>query len=567
MKVLLIYPYFLTERGKDYDVRPLPIGLNYVGATLIEAGHDVEVLNLHDFKGSLQDLREVLDEHAFDVVGISLFNGNRFGALDCAKVAKEIRPDVKVIFGGVGATFLWDFFLRHFPFVDYVIRGEGEETFKELLHHLSRHNERLGPDHLMAIKGIAFRDAGGRPVKSEDRPFIEDLDSIPDPSLYFSFQHVVSSRGCPWNCSFCGSPRFWKRRVRFHSPSYFVGQLERLHEKGVNFFYFSDDTFTLRKDRVIEICRQIVDRRLDISWYAISRVNCVNEEILYWMRRAGCVQISYGVESGSESIRRFYNKGIKDEEIRRAFEWTRRLGMIPRAYFIYGAPGDNKKTIDESIALMREIKPLAMVSYILDLYPGTKLYEDFKRRHRLNEDFWLQPIEDLMYFEIDPRMDQEEVFWMGRRLKRAYYSMLPSIIETLEFDDREELRPHFSGFLARLGLTFTHGDYAKNDLIPEKERIAEHLFKKALYYAPNPDAFLGLGILFQKMRRFDDSINIIKEALKFYPQSIDLNLCIGITYMNKGEFEQALNYFRPFEGTAKVDGFIAICKERLDIGP
>ncbi len=564
LKVLLVYPYFLTERGKDYDVRPLPIGLHYIGATLIEAGHQVEILNLHDFSGDLKALARLFSKKEFDVLGISIFNGNRFGGLDCAKVAKELYPGVKVVFGGVGATFLWDFFLRHFPFVDFVIRGEGEKTFLELIDNLESYPTGPPDDILSQIKGLSFRARDGGLLATPDRDFIKDLDSLPDPSKYFTFQHVLSSRGCPWNCTFCGSPKFWKRRVRFHSPDYFVGQIKRLYDKGVDFFYVSDDTFTLKKERVIEICKGIVELDLDISWYAISRVNCVDEEILYWMRRAGCVQVSYGVESGSKEIRSYFNKGITDEEIKKAFKLTRRYGMMPRAYFIYGAPGDSKKTIDQSIALIKEIKPLSMVSYILDLYPGTRLYDDFKRRHKVTDDIWLQPIEDLMYFETDPKMDRERVLWMGRRLKKAFYSMLPQFIESLRFEDREELRPAYAGLLARLGLTFTHGDYAENQLITNKEQIAEFLFRRSLEYFPNHDAYLGLGLLLQKRRDFNESIKILREGHKLFPNSSDISLCMGVNYMNKGEFKEALKYLEPHKGNPQVDHFIRICHDKLE---
>ncbi len=559
MKVLLVYPYFLTERGKDYDVRPLPIGLHYIGAYLIEAGHEVEILNLHGLMGNLEKLRPIFEERDFDCLGVSLFNGNRFGALDCAKIAKEINPNTKVIFGGVGATFLWDFFLRHFDFVDFIVRGEGEETFKELLDTIEKGGDQ---ESFFSINGLGLRDMKGRPVKTQERPFIKELDSLPDPSRYFKFQHVISSRGCPWNCTFCGSPRFWKRRVRFHSPKYFVDQLERLHKKGVNFFYVSDDTFTLNKDRVIEICQEILERGLNISWYAISRVNCVDEDIVYWMKRAGCIQISYGVESGSTAVRDFFNKQISDDDIRKAFHITRRFGILPRAYFIYGAPGDGKRSIQESIDLIRDIKPLSMVSYILDLYPGTKLYDNFVKKNRITNDIWLEPIEDIMYFETDPKMNSEEVLQMGRRLKKAFYSMLPTFIEDLEFEEKDELKEHYAAFCARLGFTFTHGDYAQNDLIPNKEMTAERLFKKALKWWPNHDAFLGLGMLYQKRREFDNSIEILKQGLKLYGDSEELNICLGINLMNLGQFKEAMAIFKRFPSSPRAKRYYEICASK-----
>ena len=124
------------------------------------------------------------------------------------------------------------------------------------------------------------------------------------------------------------------------SLEYFVDQLERLYRNGVGFFYFSDDTFMVKKDRVIEICKKIIERDLKISWAAISHVDYVDEAVLFWMRKAGCTQISYGVESGSEKIRKLLNKNIQTDQIKKAFSLTTRYGILSRAYFIYGCQGE-----------------------------------------------------------------------------------------------------------------------------------------------------------------------------------------------------------------------------------
>jgi radical SAM superfamily enzyme YgiQ (UPF0313 family) len=121
----------------------------------------------------------------------------------------------------------------------------------------------------------------------------------------------------------------------------------------------------MRKDRVVEICKKIIEKDLKITWFAISRVNFVDEEMLYWMRKAGCVQISYGVESGSEEIRKVLNKNIRTDDIKRAFALTTKYGILSRAYFIYGSPGENYETIQETIDLIHEIKPLSTIFYIL----------------------------------------------------------------------------------------------------------------------------------------------------------------------------------------------------------
>ena len=558
MKILLVYPYCLEERGKDYDVRPVPIGLYYVGAFLKERGYDVEIMNWYDIHKTPGKMEEILAARRPDVIGISVLQANRWGALEIARVAKRLDPDVKVVFGGVAPTFLWRHFLTHFEEVDFVVAGEGEYAFHELLQAI----EAPGKRPLEEIRGIAFRTGSG-PVFTGEQPPIEDIDELPMPARHFRFQHVVSSRGCPWNCTFCGSPRFWKRRVRFHSPDYFVTQLELLRDKGVDYFFVSDDTFTFKKDRVIEICRQIIRRGLRITWQAISRVDCVDEEILYWMRRAGCIQISFGVESGSKSMRRYFNKKIDDDSIKRAFSLTRAYGILPRAYFIYGAPGENWRTIQASIDLIHEIRPLGVVFYILDIYPGTALYEDFLARTGSSDDIWLRRIEDIMYHETDPRLSADQVLAFGRKLRTDYYRNLHRFASDIELVDKKDLYPAHADFLTRLGMTFQYGDYAKNKWVKNKEKVAEKLFEKALGYHPDHHAYLGLAILRQKGRRYRDSIRILEDGLRHYPSSMQLHICQGINYMNLGDFKKALSFFLRFQDSPEALSRAARCYEAM----
>ena len=268
---------------------------------------------------------------------------------------------------------------------------------------------------------------------------IQNLDELPNPAKYFDYQHVSSTRGCPGKCTFCGSPQFWGYKVRFHSPEYFVEQLELLYRKGISFFYFSDDTFMIKKGSVIEICRKIIEKDLKITWVAISRVNFVSEDILYWMRKAGCTQISYGVESGSEKIRNhILNKNIKTDQIKKAFALSTKYGILARAYFIYGSPGESWATIEETTNLIREIKPLNIIFYIHDIFPGTALYSDFKKRAKAEDDIWLKRIEDIMYFETDPHLTQELILAFGEKLRGEYYKNLPGFVDSIELTDKKE---------------------------------------------------------------------------------------------------------------------------------
>ena len=227
MKILLVYPYFIDNRINEEDVSAIPMGLYYVGAMLRANGYAVDILNGHNLGHAPHRIYQVLGDKRPDVVGFSILHANRWGGIDIARMVKKVNPGATVVFGGVGATFLWEHLLTHFPEIDYVVRGEGEHTFLELIRFLER-KKTTAPTH---IDGLAFRKAG-KPLTTGDREPAEDLDSLPMPADHFTFQHLSLTRGCPSGCTFCGSPAFWKRRVRFHGADYFVTQMEKLREKG-----------------------------------------------------------------------------------------------------------------------------------------------------------------------------------------------------------------------------------------------------------------------------------------------------------------------------------------------
>ena len=558
VKILLIYPYCLDDRLQEEDISVVPMGLYYIGALLKEHGYDVEILNFYNLDKTPQKIKAILMKREPEVIGFSILNANRWGAIDIARMAKTINPKVKIVFGGVGATFLWEHFLSHFKVIDYVVIGEGEYTFLNLLQALENQED----DLIETIKGIAFRK-NGRIVKTMAAERIQDLDQLPHPAKYFDYQHLSLSRGCPGNCTFCGSPKFWGRKVRFHSPDYFVDQLTLLYQRGITFFFISDDTFTMKKDLVLEICRKILARKLNITWVAISRVNYVDEEILYWMRMAGCVQISYGVESGSEKIRGLLNKNIGTDQIKTAFALSLKYGILARAYFIYGCPGENWKTIQDTIDLILKIKPLSIIFYILDIFPGTRLYEDYVRKFDITDDIWLNRIEDVLCFEKDPELSKELILAFGKKLKAAFYQNLPKFAETIELIDKPEMYLLHADFLSKLAMTFSHGDYAKIEAIKDKDNIAERLYRRSLEYYPDHRAFLGLGILLQKKRAFPESIRILGQGLGCFPESQPMNMCIGISFMNLGDYQKALDYFLKFQDSKEVLFHIANCYQAL----
>jgi anaerobic magnesium-protoporphyrin IX monomethyl ester cyclase len=557
-RILLVNPPFLEERIHEEDIRPMPIGLYNVAAVLKTEGYEVTLHNLNDGRQSPERVVALIEQFRPDVIGFSIMNANRWGGIDIARRAKALDAKIVTVFGGVGASYLWEHLLTHFAAIDYVVIGEGERAFLELVRCIE---ENAGAD-VAQLGGIAFRKKG-RPERTACYPLIEDLDRLPDPTQYYTYPHLSLTRGCPANCRFCGSPGFWGRQVRFHSPGYFVGQIERLASRGISFFYVSDDTFTLRKKTVLAVCREIIARQLNICWAAISRVDTVDEEILRWMRKAGCIQISYGIESANRDVRRFLDKRIKLDDVRAAFAATRRYGILPRAYFIYGCPGDSHATMQETLDLIREIKPLGAIFYLLAIFPGTQLYEAYLERTGKTDDIWLAPMEDILYFETDPTMDRDKIQEYGRILRTGFYRMLPGFAGDIDLVDDPGFYVLHADFLSRLAMTFHQGDLAHIEAIPDKQETAEKLYRRALHYHPDARAFLGLGMLCQQRGDFGMASELLDRGLSHYPKDAALQMCMAVNHMNQGFYREALQRLQQMEQTSQTRKWIARCREAM----
>ena len=532
MNIVLIYPFFSIERVHIENIEAPPIGLHYLGAILKDQGHEVELFNWHDARDKPYIIQEALSTIKPDLIGFSIFHANRWGGIQLAKIFKEHFPEVPIVFGGIGATFLDDHLLQHFPWIDIIVRGEGEITFPALIRRIEAQKS------YSDLPGLTLR-AGDIIRRNPDAERLEDLDTLPKPATHYTFHHLALSRGCPGKCTFCGSPWFWGPKVRFHSADYFVDQLEILYQKGQRFFHFSDDTFTLRKKLVLEVCALIVEKKLDITWAAISRVDRIDEEMLKAMRMAGCIQISFGVESGSEKIRNVLNKKFNEDQIRRAFALTVSYGILARAYIIYGCPGESPDTIGDTIRLLKDIRPLVTLFHVLALYPGTYLYNLFKSRTGATDDIWLYREEDLQFFEVDTNLPAETVSQFGKTMKQAIQQSIPDFIRSLDLVDDEDLFPFHASFLSRLALTIDRGDYPHALPKGAAQDLAKELYYKALEYAPDAQAYWGLGLLAQDKNDYQEAETILQEGMRVFPKDDMLAKVLANTLVRLGREEEA----------------------------
>ena len=182
---------------------------------------------------------------------------------------------------------------------------------------------------------------------------------------------------------------------------------------------------------------------------------------------------------------------------------------------------------------------------------------------KLNDDIWLDRIEDIMYFESDPRLSQDMILEFGQNLRSDYYHHLPGFADAIQLIDRRDLNESHADFLSRLAMTFSHGEYASIEDIPEKEEVARRLYEKSLLYYPNERAYLGLGILNQKQDKYEESVRILSEGMNQFPDSESLATCLGISYMNLNCYEEALKCFQRFSESQVTQRYIEACYSAL----
>ena len=408
MKVLLVHP----ARGDAIDrlIRLPPLGLACVAGALRAVGHEVRIVDAAVLPRWERDITALLEDWRPQVMGISASTALREPALALAAKAKEGGRDVVVILGGVHAT-LSPAEVVEEGLVDFAVHGEGERTAVELLAALDRR------EPLDGIPGIAYRD-GGTPRVNAMRAPVADLDQLPFPaydllpmerySTPFStpgkVTSMVTSRGCPYRCTFCDASVVHGRKYRAQSAERVVAEIRLLvTEHGVREVLFKDSEFTLDRDRVERFCELMIDGELRVSWTCSARVDRVDGPLLRRMAAAGCRVVQFGVESADPTVIGALKKGITVEKVREAFRSARAAGIETVANLMVGAPGETRESIDATRSLIREIRPDHLNVQVLVAYPGTELRrtlggrltvteaEARRRRRALLRSFYLRP--------------------------------------------------------------------------------------------------------------------------------------------------------------------------------
>lgn len=378
MKILLINPPLLGGY-REFDLYLPPIGLGYIAAVLEQGGHEVKILDLSMDKWRDEEINN------YDLVGISSLTPTYPRALKIAKRIRSLNPTLPLVIGGPHASFLDN---HAFDVFDYAVRKEGEYTFLELVNSIER-----GFD-VKDILGITYKD-NGKVIYNPERPFIKNLDEIPFPARHL-FKHkvkgcmkirgefvtsVVSSRGCPFACSFCSTSMLTGMLWRARSPVNIVKELEEIRNKyNYKAVTFVDDNFTLNPARVVKISDEIKERGLKMKLSCMSRVDTIlkNPEMVKKMADSGCEAVFLGIESANQVVLDNYNKRITVAMVKKAFKILRENGIGIVGSFIIGNLMETKEMIMKTINFAKELDPDTAQFSILTPFPGTKLWNEVK---------------------------------------------------------------------------------------------------------------------------------------------------------------------------------------------
>ena len=368
MRTLLINPPYPFQ---EFPI--IPVGLLYLAGILEHRGYEVDVLDLLVSKYSKDKIKRKLKEYEPDIVGVTCVTMNYPGASEILKYCKSVNPEIKTIIGGPHVTFAAEETLDEAPWIDIVVRGEGEYTLLDIASGKKEAD----------INGIAYR-SDGHVMLTAPRELIEDLDSLPTPARHLfpisryqalaSHGSIIAGRGCPFNCIFCVGSKMGGRRARFRNPKLVVDEIEQCLELGFKEINLDDDLFTLNHKHLHAFCDEIINRGLKFNWSIFARVDTVNPEILQKLRKAGCTWISYGVESGNQEILDTVKKKITLNMVRKSVKMAKDAGIDVLLSFILGLPGETKDTMQETVNFAREIGT-HYGFHVLAPFPGTEVRE------------------------------------------------------------------------------------------------------------------------------------------------------------------------------------------------
>lgn len=417
MKILFINPpadHEITscnpEIIKEERGHEPPLGLLYISGYLQQnSSYELGFVDAQAEELSYDQLKQRINQENADVVAMTIMTFTILDVIKTVKIIREISSNIKIVLGGPHAH-IYPEKTINLEGIDYVVLGEGERTFFNLLDNLNN------SEKLKQTEGLVFKE-NGKIINTGNTNYIKNLDELPFPARnltpYKKYSSLLArknpittmftSRGCPYQCSFCDRPNMGKG-FRARSAKNVVDEMEECLNMGIKEIFIYDDTFTVQKQRVLDICNEIQRRNLKFSWDIRARVDTVDEEMIKKLKKAGCARIHYGVEAGTEKILKVLNKKINLEQVIKTFEITKKHGISTLAYFMVGCPTETREDILETINFAKKLEPDFVQITIFTPFPATKIYRQGLEDGFFEKDYWLE-------FAKNPKPGFETKYW------------------------------------------------------------------------------------------------------------------------------------------------------------
>jgi radical SAM superfamily enzyme YgiQ (UPF0313 family) len=395
MDIIVVTASFEDEQRSPeiQDNSHYPIGLGYLHSFIESKGHNITTLFLNDY--SYEECIKIairnIDNIKPDVIGLQILTGNRVCSFRLIEYINNIYHDIKIIVGGIHVTVMYEQILNKYPFLTAVL-GEGEITFSELID---------GRKALEDIDGIAFVK-NDKIIKTKERALIENLDELPFPKHEIFFNEIrrcgciLTTRGCPFSCTFCCLCSISQRRVRYRSVANVVDEIEYMTSNfpTMSSIWIHDDSFFLNNNRVIDFCNEIVKRNIKVDFICSGRMKPLNQQMVNAMEKAGFTHILFGLESGSKEILKSSRKAITKEDAVNAIKLFINSSIRVTTFLIVGLPGETIETVKETIDFFQTLQKIKYIwigddLILLFIYPGTEVYDIAKRKGFIDDGYWL----------------------------------------------------------------------------------------------------------------------------------------------------------------------------------
>ena len=376
MKIGLVFP------NKDRKDRTVHLGLGYLAsyARSIHAGLDISIL---DTRVATKAETITFFHKKYDLIGITVLSPVFHEAINIFNSIQKSGKAIKVCLGGPYVTTIMEEVFKDIP-ADFAVYGEGELTFSDLIFHLK------GEKKIEEIKGLMYKLISNEVVTNPPREHITDLDLLPIPAYdlfhmnRYPIHRIVTSRGCPYKCSFCNSSSIWQYQWRARSPGNLIAEIEYLLNNHKNkSFCFSDNTFNVDMDRVNEFCNIIIHKGIKFLWSTPVRVERITTALAKSMKNAGCYNVGIGIESANNAILASMGKRITIEEVTKGVEIFKQAGIEVLGQFVIGSPGDTLETVKESLVYARNSRLDFVMFYSVLPYKGTPQWDYVKNQGNL----------------------------------------------------------------------------------------------------------------------------------------------------------------------------------------